>query len=62
MPVVLGPEAWPAWLGEQPADETQLKPLPVPYSSHGMVSWSVSPRVGNVKNNDPGLVEPINLP
>jgi hypothetical protein len=22
----------------------------------------ISPRVGNLKNNDPGLVEPINLP
>jgi hypothetical protein len=24
-----------------------------------MVAWPVSPRVGNVKNNDPGLIEPI---
>jgi hypothetical protein len=50
------------WAGEQSADEAQLKPLLVPYSSHGMVSWSLSPRVGNVKNNDPSLAEPINLP
>jgi hypothetical protein len=26
-----------------------------------LVSWSLSPRVGNVKNNDPSLAEPINL-
>ena len=25
MPVVLGPEAWPAWLGEETADPPQLR-------------------------------------
>jgi putative SOS response-associated peptidase YedK len=59
MPVVLAPEAWPAWLGEEPADVPELKSLLVPYPSDGMVCWPVSPRVGNVKNNDPGLIEPI---
>jgi hypothetical protein len=24
-----------------------------------MVCWPVSPRVGNVKNNDPPLIEPV---
>jgi hypothetical protein len=24
-----------------------------------MVAWPVSPRVGNVKNNDPSLIEPV---
>ena len=59
MPVVLAPEAWPAWLGEEPADEPQLKSLLVPYPSGGMIAWPVSARVGNVKNNDPSLIEPI---
>jgi putative SOS response-associated peptidase YedK len=27
MPVILKPETWPVWLGEQPADELQLKAL-----------------------------------
>jgi len=27
-----------------------------------MISWPVSQRVGNVKNNDPSLIEPIVLP
>lgn len=61
MPVVLKPEAWPAWLGEEPADVAQLKALLSPYPSEDMVSWPVSARVGNVKNNDPGLIEPIAL-
>jgi putative SOS response-associated peptidase YedK len=62
MPVVLAPEAWPQWLGEEPADQTQLKSLLASYPSDGMVCWPVSARVGNVKNNDPDLVQPIHLP
>jgi putative SOS response-associated peptidase YedK len=59
MPVVLAPEGWPAWLGEEPADEAHLKALLAPYPSEGMICWPVSTRVGNVKNNDPSLIEPI---
>jgi putative SOS response-associated peptidase YedK len=59
MPAVLKPEAWPLWLGEQPAELAQVKALLVPYPSGGMVCWPVSPRVGSVKNNDPSLIEPI---
>lgn len=59
MPVVLGPETWPAWLGEEPAEGRQLKAMLVPYPSAGMKSWRVSTGVGNVKNNDPTLIEPI---
>jgi putative SOS response-associated peptidase YedK len=62
MPVVLAREAWPAWLGEQPADIHQLKALLAPYPSEDMICWPVSARVGNVKNNDPSLVEPVALP
>ena len=53
MPVIFAPEAWPAWLGEEPADEAQLKVLLAPYPSDGMIAWPVSARVGSVKNNDP---------
>jgi putative SOS response-associated peptidase YedK len=62
MPVVLAAEAWPQWLGEEPADEAQLKALLAPYPSDGMIAWPVSQRVGSVKNNDPSLVEPVVLP
>jgi hypothetical protein len=27
MPVVLKPDGWPAWIGEEPADTRQLKAL-----------------------------------
>src|SRR6202011_5318145 len=47
MPVILKPDAWPAWLGEEPADEPQLKSLLTPYPSDDMICWPVSPRVGD---------------
>jgi putative SOS response-associated peptidase YedK len=62
MPVVLGPETWPTWLGEEPADPAQLKSLLVPYPADGMIAWPVSQLVGGVRNNDPSLIEPIVLP
>jgi putative SOS response-associated peptidase YedK len=36
----------------------QLKALLAPYPSEELTCWPVSSRVGNVKNNDPGLIEP----
>jgi len=59
MPVILNPNKWPVWLGEEPADPHQLKDLLAPYPSEEMMCWPVSARVGNVKNNDPSLIEPI---
>ena len=59
MPVILKPETWPASLGEEPADLEELKSLLAPYPSDDMICWPVSPRVGNVRNNDPSLIEPI---
>ena len=47
------------WLGEEPADQPRLKALLAPYPSAEMTSWPISSRVGNVKNNDPSLIEPI---
>jgi putative SOS response-associated peptidase YedK len=61
MPVILGPENWPLWLGEAPANPARLKALLVPYPADDMVIWPVDRRVGNVKNNDPSLIEPIAL-
>jgi putative SOS response-associated peptidase YedK len=61
MPVVLKPESWPVWLGEKPAEVPRLKSLLAPYPDDEMICWPVSPCVGNVKNNDPSLIEPIAL-
>jgi putative SOS response-associated peptidase YedK len=59
MPVVLKPEAWPVWLGEEQADASDLKALLAPFPAEKMTCWPVSARVGNVKNNDASLIEPV---
>ncbi len=59
MPVILARDNWPVWLGEEPANAAQLKTPLAPYPSEELTCWPVSPRVGNVKNNDPSLIEPI---
>jgi putative SOS response-associated peptidase YedK len=59
MPVVLKPDVWPQWLGEELETVPELKAMLAPYPSDDMISWPVSTRVGNVKNDDPSLIEPI---
>jgi putative SOS response-associated peptidase YedK len=59
MPVILSPEAWPAWLGETAATPHALKALLVPYPSAQMTYWPVDRKVGNVKNDSPDLLEPL---
>jgi len=60
MPVILAPKAWPAWLGEEGTRRrSAAESLLAPYPSDGMICWPVSPRVGNVKNNDSSLIEPV---
>jgi putative SOS response-associated peptidase YedK len=53
MPVVLKPETWPVWLGEQPADVPQLKALLPRAPSDEMICWPVIIRAGNVKKQRP---------
>lgn len=52
MPVMLAQDAWATWLGE--TDSTPEQRLAPPFPSDRMISWPVSPRVGNVKNTDAG--------
>ena len=59
MPVILSPEAWPAWLGETATAPQDLKALLVPYPSAQMTYWAVDKKVGNVKNDSPDLLEPL---
>ena len=59
MPVVLKPDVWPAWLGEQPATVSDLKAMLAPYPFDEMFCWPVNTRVGNVRNNDSSLIEPV---
>jgi putative SOS response-associated peptidase YedK len=59
MPVILKPEVRPLWLGERSADVPDLKALLARYPSDGMICWPVSAGVGNVRNNDSSLIEPV---
>ncbi len=56
MPVILPPETWPAWLGEQLVSPDRLKMLLKPFPPEHMDAWPVGPRVGNVANDDEGLI------
>ena len=55
MPVVLHPDAWPLWLGEEPAGDPALLLKPAPAEEFS--AWPVAARVGNVRNDDAALVE-----
>jgi putative SOS response-associated peptidase YedK len=59
MPVILAPDCWATWLGETAATAEELLALCRPFPSDRMISWAVSARVGNVKNTDAALVEPL---
>lgn len=59
MPVILGFEDWPAWLGETPATLAELKAMLRPFPAERLIMWPVDRKVGNVKNEGPELVERI---
>jgi putative SOS response-associated peptidase YedK len=59
MPVILPPAAWRLWLGEEGASPDELLALLAPYPAELMRAYPVGRRVGNVKNDDPTLLEPV---
>lgn len=54
MPVIVEPKDYTRWLTR--ADDEQ-PPIDIlrPYEADAMKAWKVDPRVGNVRNNEPGL-------
>src|SRR4051812_21935062 len=61
MTVILPPEAWRMWLGEEGAEPDELLALLLPHPAVLMRAYAVGQRVGNVKNNDPALLQPAVL-
>lgn len=59
MPVILPKEAWPIWLGEAEAGPEQLLALLRPYADGLMRVYRIGPAVGNVKNDEPRLLDPV---
>jgi putative SOS response-associated peptidase YedK len=59
VPVILDADAWARWLGEEPASPEELLSLLKPFPPDRMRAYPVSPRVNSVKNDDPGLIDPV---
>ena len=57
MPVILAPEHFETWLDEE-ADTAELESLLKPYEDE-LKAYEVDKRVGKVRENDEGLVEPV---
>jgi putative SOS response-associated peptidase YedK len=59
MPVILRREAWPQWLGEQPASTAEMEALLKPFPAERMRAYPISTRVNSVKNDEPSLLDAI---
>jgi len=58
MPVILHPRDYDRWLA--PTDPAHLPvDLLRPYPAEKMKVWKVGKEVGNTRNNDPSLIEPV---
>jgi putative SOS response-associated peptidase YedK len=58
MPAILDPKDYERWLG--PAEPSHLPvDLLRPHLAEDMKAWKVSAGVGNVRNNRPELIEPV---
>jgi putative SOS response-associated peptidase YedK len=57
MPVILAPAGYGRWLGDEPDPRELLRPFP----AEPMRMWPISTRVNKPENDDPAIVEPIEL-
>jgi putative SOS response-associated peptidase YedK len=57
MPIILGSEDWEKWLGEEPANDNELKAMLKLFPGERVAAWPVNKAVGNVKNDAPDLIE-----
>jgi putative SOS response-associated peptidase YedK len=55
MPVILGENDWPKWLGEEPATQDELLGLLKSCPDDALKIWPVDKAVGNVRNKGPQL-------
>jgi putative SOS response-associated peptidase YedK len=59
MPVIVAPEDYAKWLGEDEVDPVRLLQMLKPFPAEPMMAFPVDARVGNVKNDDAALIEPV---
>jgi len=62
MPVILDDAAHGRWLGEEEATLDDLSALLTPFPAGAMEVYPVDPRVGNVRNDDEGLLQRMESP
>ncbi len=58
MPVILAAADYDAWLDPRPASAAALHDLLRPYPGAGMTAFPIGRHVNNVRNDDPGCIEP----
>jgi putative SOS response-associated peptidase YedK len=59
MPVILDPSVFDVWLDPANEDIEELRALLRPPPAGTVVHHPVGPRIGNVRNNDPTLIESV---
>jgi putative SOS response-associated peptidase YedK len=62
MPVILPRATIDHWLDPAVSDPDELKPMLLQLPGDEMQSWAVGKAVGNVRNQGPALMEPIDTP
>jgi putative SOS response-associated peptidase YedK len=61
MPVILDPADFAAWLGEVPASSAELQALLQSYPAERMEAYAIGPEIGNVRNDNAGLIQQLKL-
>jgi putative SOS response-associated peptidase YedK len=59
MPVIVDPENYGRWLGEEAADPVRLLMMLRPFPAERMTCFPVDPKVGNVKNDEASLIQEL---
>jgi putative SOS response-associated peptidase YedK len=62
MPVILEPDTWAVWLDHGQHDLVALGGLLQPTAPGTLIHHRVDPRVGNVRNDDAGLIVAVPAP
>jgi putative SOS response-associated peptidase YedK len=57
MPAILPPESYTRWLSDEPDPRDLMRPFPAGL----MRLWPISTRVNKPENDDPSIIEPIEL-
>lgn len=57
MPLILAPGDYTRWLSDEPDPSNLMRPFP----AEPLRMWPISPRVNKPENDDPSIVEPIDL-